>query len=299
MTEDSIADITAAPERDLPTGARLSQSGRRSEMVFVDAGNIGSLALADLWLGLKRPDIWWNYALMEIKLRFRRSVLGPFWLTLSMGIMVGALGFVFSSLFKQDVAEFLPYLATGLILWGIFSTIVTEGCSAFIVAEGYIRNTPMPLSSHYYRMLARNVIIWAHNMVIYLLVFLIFQRSLSLEYLLFLPGAFLFFTAAGLIGLIASIFSTRFRDIPQVVASLVQVIFFVTPVFWSVDAFPGRPRVVLWNPLYHLIEIARAPLLGRAPEPISWIVAIALIAILTPTALLLYRRAYGRIPYWV
>ncbi|MEP3196760.1 MAG: ABC transporter permease [Lentilitoribacter sp.] len=254
--------------------------------------------MADLFDGFVRTNLWWSFALHEIKQRFRRSIIGPFWMTLSMGIFVAALGFVMSQLFGQDVNWFIPYLATGIIFWNFFTSIVNESCTAFIAAEGHIRNVPMPISVHFYRMIARNVIVWLHNMVIYFIVFLIFQHDISWHYLNFVPGLILFLSITSFLGLILAILSTRYRDIPQMVVSVLQVIFFITPVFWSVMTFPDRPVFIHWNPIYHLLEIVRAPLLGQSPAAESWIVCIAVLFVLIPMAILLYRRAYSRIPYW-
>ncbi len=130
--------------------------------------------MEDLWKGLERYDMWSRFAAHDIRQRFRRSVLGPFWLTLSMGIMVAALGLVFGTLFQQDVRDTLPYIATGPIFWGLLTSCISEGTTVFIGNESYIRNVPLPLSVHVYRMLTRNIIIWGFNMAIYLGVLLFF-----------------------------------------------------------------------------------------------------------------------------
>lgn len=271
----------------------------KSTTKIITANNLPRMAVSDLLEGLRNHQLWWVFAVHDIKQRFRRSMLGPFWLTLSMGIFVGSLGFVMSQLFDQDIKIFVPYLATGIIFWTLLTTIITEGCASFIAAEGYIKNVPMPLSVHFYRMVARNSIIWLHNMVIYLCVFALFIHAVSLNNLLFIPGFILFLANAIWIGLMAAILSTRYRDIPQVITSFIQVVFFVTPIFWSVATFPERPAFVDWNPCYHLLEIVRAPLLGQTPHNLSWLVATGLLSVGLPITLYLYRRAYARIPYWV
>lgn len=273
-------------------------NSKPENLTVISANDLKKLAIEDLWNGFIRTNLWWSFALHEVKQRFRRSVIGPFWMTLSMGIFVAALGFVMSKLFGQDVNWFIPYLATGIIFWNLYTSIINESCTAFIAAEGYIRNVPMPISVHFYRMIARNLIVWLHNMVIYLLVFIIFQHDVNWYYLNFILGLFLFLLIGSISGLILAILSTRYRDIPQMVASVLQVVFFITPVFWSVKTFPDRPVFIHWNPIYHLLEIVRAPLLGHPVAAESWIVSILLLLALIPIALILYRRAYSRIPYW-
>lgn len=265
----------------------------------IDAKEISSLAVRDLISGLKRKELWWFFAMHDIKQRFRRSVLGPFWLTIGMAIMIASLGIVFGTLFKQSIREFLPYLATGIIFWSFLSAIITGSCNAFVASEGYIRNVAMPISAHYYRMFAQNLIILGHNMAAYLIIFFLFQDRLSLNYTLFIPGFGLLVANLLWIGLAVAILATRYRDITQIVANLIMVVFFVTPVFWSIEAFPSRPAFIEFNIFYHLLEIVRAPLLGNIPEQRSWLASIILLAVGMPFAIWLYRRTFARIPYWV
>jgi len=263
------------------------------------AGHFAQLASRDLINGLSRRELWLGLALFDIKQRFRRSIIGPFWLTISTAVMLGALSLVFGTMFQQDISIFVPYMGTGLILWGLISSVILESGTAFTQAEGYIRNVPMPTSVHVYRMLARNIIAWSFTVVIYVAIWALFIRTISWTFLLFLPGLLIVFANLFVVSFVVAILSTRYRDIPQVVASVVQVIFFLTPVFWSIETLPNHPAFVTLNPIYHLLEIVRAPLLGKLPSPDSWIWAIVMLVVGAPIAFLLYRRAYPRIPYWV
>ena len=136
-------------------------------------------------------------------------------------------------------------------------------------------------------------------MIIYLLIFAFLEKGSFLNYLLFVPGFFLFLLTCCWLGLFIGIISTRFRDIPQIVINLLQVLFFITPVFWTVSSFKVRPVFVTWNPLHHLLDIVRSPLLGKAPENISWVIILASTIIGTILTITLYKRTYSRIPYWV
>jgi len=272
---------------------------KKANVVTITAADVPAQAIHDLMSGLLHFDMWWRFAVFDIKQRFRRSVIGPFWLTLSMGIMVGAIALVFSSVFKQDVAKILPYIAVGLIFWGLLTSCINEGAVVFIGSAAHIRNVPMELSIHVYRMIARNVIILCFNMAIYLIVLLLFPHPLNFNYLLAIPGFALFLINLTWISISLAVLSARYRDIPQVMASLVQVVFFVTPVFWSVDSLPHRPAFIVWNPAYHLLEVVRAPLLGGTASTLSWIVAAGCSLLGCAATVLLYRRAYARISYWV
>jgi lipopolysaccharide transport system permease protein len=169
----------------------------------------------------------------------------------------------------------------------------------FISAETYIRNVPIPLSVHVYRMMARNVMIWGFNMVIYLVVAIWAQVPVGWSLLAFFPGFALFVLNVFWMALVAGILSTRYRDIPPVITNLVQVVFFVTPVFWSPDKLPNRPAFIVFNPFYHMIELVRAPLLGQVAPAASWGFSGVMAILGLGAALLLYRRAHSRIAYWV
>jgi lipopolysaccharide transport system permease protein len=209
------------------------------------------------------------------------------------------LGLVFSTLFHQDVAKTLPYISTGIIFWGLLTGCINDGTMVFISAESYIRNLPMPLSVHFYRMMARNIIIWGFNMAIYLVVLVYFGLTLGWSSLMFIPGFILFLINAAWISLAVGVLSTRYRDIPQVIANVIQVVFFLTPIFWSPVTLPNRPAFVQFNPFYHLIEIARAPLLGEVAPLLSWGFCIGMALAGLGFTAWLYRRAHARIAYWV
>jgi len=272
---------------------------QKTPAIRITAEAVPAQAFADIVNGARLYELWTRFAFHDIRQRFRRSVLGPFWLTLSMGTMVGTLGFVFSALFHQDVAKTLPYIATGIIFWGLLTSCINEGATVFIAAESDIRNLPMPLSVHFYRMMARNVMIWVFNMAIYVVVVVWFELVPGWDILWFVPGFILFLINVAWISLAVGVLSTRYRDIPQLISNVIQVVFFLTPIFWSPETLPGRPAFVTLNPFYHLIEVVRAPLLGEVVSPESWGLCIGMAVAGLGFTAWLYRRAHARIPYWV
>lgn len=266
---------------------------------FISAETASSAALNDIRLGLGNIELWSQLALHDIRQRFRRSLIGPFWITLSMGTMIGTMGLVFSYLFHQDMAETLPYIAIGFVFWGLLTSLISEGSTVFISAEGTIRNVPLPLSVHFFRMLARNLLIWLFNMIIYIVILVLFGGFPGWSGLWFFPGFLLFLLNASWVAFVVGIVSTRFRDIPLLVFNVMQVIFFLTPVFWSPAVMSERPAFVDLNPAYHLLEVVRGPLLGQPPDATNWLVCgcTGLLGFLLSA--LLYRRAHSRIAYWI
>lgn len=275
--------------------------GRRSDTptVVLTSERQISEGIRDLWSGLLGYEQWLHFAWHEIQQRFRRSLLGPFWITLSMGILVFTLGMVFGGVLNQSSEVLIPYLAIGLIFWGLLTSVITEGSNVFIGAAGYIRDVPLPISAHFYQMITRNMIVWLHNMAIYVVVYVIYIQKISLEFAWVLPGFLIFFANMTWIGLVTGILSTRFRDIPQVISNVIQVAFFATPIVWSISSMPQRPAFVTFNPLYHLLELVRAPLLGEPIPRLSWVVGVGLAIVGWAGTLWLYGRSKSRIAYWI
>ena len=235
----------------------------------------------------------------EIRQRYRRSMLGPFWLTLSTGVLVGAMGPLYGRLFGQDIAAYFPYLAVSLVTWLLISTMVNELCQAFIAAEGFIKQIKLPLTIHVLRVVWKNLIVYAHNLVIVVLVLLFYPPPFTLHLLLF-PVAVLFIVVNALwVGILLGLLCARFRDIPQIVASLMTVALFLTPVMWKADMLGRNIIFAKINPIFHFLEIVRQPLLGGAFPVQSWLAVIFITVIGYMAALAVFARFRARIAYWV
>ena len=259
------------------------------------------LATHDVSRALKRADLAGTLGWQDVKQRYRRSKLGPFWLTISMGVLIGALGLVFGQVFNSPMGEFLPFLAIGIILWTYISTVINEGCTAFVSSDAVIKQLPLPLFLHVMRVIWRNAVILAHNVVIVPLVFLLFLRPLDPVAFLAIPGLILSTLTLGWVALFAGVLCTRYRDLSQIVASVLQIAFYITPIIWMPSMISGRRGFIFLdlNPFYHLIEVVRAPLLGIAPTATNWLVSIGMVLVGWAITLVFYGRYKSRISYWL
>ena len=256
-------------------------------------------ALLDIWGGWRRRNLWTTIGLHDVRQRYRRSVIGPFWITLSTGIMIGALGFLYSHIFKIDIKEYLPYLAAGFFAWGLISNLVIEGCQAFNSSEHLIKQLSAPLSIYVYRVLWSNLLTAAHNVWIFVLVAFWFSVDISWSAVLVLPALVLILFNGLWVGLLLGLLSARFRDIPLIVASVMQVMFFITPIMWKPGMLPGRALLLDANPFYHFVEILRAPMLGQMPSAENWLAALSVTLVGWIVALTFYTAYRWRIAYWV
>lgn len=263
------------------------------------AGSPTASALADLAEGLRAWHLWGRLAWYQVRGQYRQSVIGPLWLTLSMAVLVGSLGFLYTYLFHRDPAEYLPYLAGGFVLWGLIARMVNDGCSVFIGGSQFIKQIRLPLSLLVYRMVLKNFIILAHHFVVLVAVMVLVRLWPGWVGLLVLPGLALFVLNGLWVALLLGTISARFRDVPPVIGSLLQLSFFLTPILWHPDMRPGLTYVVNLNPFYHFIHIVRAPLLGELPGLHNYLAAGAITLAGWTLALLVYRRYRNRIAYWV
>ena len=243
--------------------------------------------------------LWMSLGWQDIKQRYRRSALGPFWITLSLGVTVVMMGFLYAKLFKQDIRLYLPYLATGMVIWSLISTIVNESAAVFIQAEGIIKQIPMPFGIHILRMIWRNVIIFFHNMVVVLVILVFFKINPSWN-IVFFPVAILLIIINGYwVGILLGILGTRFRDIAQIVTSIVQILFFLTPVMWTASSVGKKIWVINYNPLYHVFNIARNGLLGGRLPIQSWGIVLLMTVVGWVLAFRMLVRYRSRIAYWL
>jgi lipopolysaccharide transport system permease protein len=256
-------------------------------------------AVADLLGGFLRWRLAWALAILDLRNRYRGSVLGPFWLTLSTGVMLGALGLLYSTLFRLELSDYLPFLAVSLIVWQLVQQLIAEGCASLTSAESVIRQLPLPHSVHALRCMLRNALVAAHNLPLIVLVLAAFGHLPGTVALLALPGALLLllngFAAALFLGMLCA----RFRDIGPIVASVMQIAFFVTPVIWKPELIPDYAFLLPLNPFFAVMETLRAPLLGHPGGLAVWAAAILFTGIHLGVAFAFFVRFRGRVAFWV
>ena len=197
--------------------------------------------------------------------------------------------------------EYLPFLAAGIIFWAFISAVINDGCLGFVAAEGMIKQLPIPLFVHIVRIVWRNVLILLHNLVILPVVMLVLGVPITLHIFLALPGIVLVLINLTWIALLLGVVCTRFRDMPNIIASILQVAFYLTPIIWMPNLLPERAGTMLLdiNPLYHLLEIIRLPFLGQLPNSISWLFALGMAVVGWTITLKVFGRYQHRIAYWL
>jgi lipopolysaccharide transport system permease protein len=257
------------------------------------------LAWKDVTDGLRMWRLAGTLGWLDIKLRYRGSLLGPLWLTLSTAVMVASLGVLYAALFGMNLHEYLPFLALSQVLWAFISTLTTEACTCFTLAEGIIRSVRMPFFLQAVRTLWRNLLVLGHNVVVIFIVFAIFDESPGWGGLGALPGLALWTVDALAVCLLLGPICARFRDIPPIVGSVMQIAFFVTPIIWKGNQVGRHAAILPLNPFYSLLEVVRRPLLSQPMSLTIWAAAIGYSLLLCGFTWLVFMRARSRLTFWV
>lgn len=256
-------------------------------------------AINDLYESLIRWRLWMLLGWLEIRQRYARSRVGPFWLTISAGVMIGSIGLVYGTLFGQNMHEYLPFLAVSIIFWTMFSQIINDGAVAYISSATYIRQISTPRLLFILQVIWRNMVILGHNFILIVLLIAVFGVHDVRALPLFILGFTLFLLNAAWIAMIAALVSARFRDLPQIIAAMLQVAFYVTPIIYKPSSLNRFKWLVTLNPLTYMINLVRDPLTGVFPSATTWEVGVGLAIIGWIFALFLTGRYAKRIPYWI
>jgi ABC-type polysaccharide/polyol phosphate export permease len=258
-------------------------------------------ALSDVARSRKFASLIHLLGWQDMRHRYRRSFLGPFWLVGSTAALVATICFLFGPMFGIPAAEYVPYVAAGMIVWNLIVSMVTESCQAFISEATMIRQSSAPLFTYVARVAWRNSLFFAHNLVIYPVALWISGAHTNIDALLALPGFLLVMANLSWMGLIMGILAARYRDLPKTIESVIPVMMFMTPIMWKPEKMPSQigAQFVNFNPFYWLIDLIRLPMMGGCPPGKVWLAA-ALTAVLGwAIAMIVFARSRDRIVYWL
>ncbi|WP_170314039.1 ABC transporter permease [Commensalibacter intestini] len=236
----------------------------------------------------------------DIKLRYKGSVLGPVWITATSAAMIATMGLIYSSLFKMDLHQYLPFVALSTVLWQHgMATTLSDGCQCFLQADDTIHSIKLPFFLQALRTIIRNGIILSFNLVIPAIVFIYYNKNPGWIALETIPGLLLWLIDGLAICLFLGCICARYRDIPQIINSFIQIVFYITPIIWLPSQLKHRIVYLVYNPLYPIIDVVRGPLLGESVGLRIWMYALGYSIILWLFSGYVFIRARGRIAFWI
>ncbi len=232
-----------------------------------------SLAIQDFCTAAFQYRVWLHLGWSEVKQRYRRSALGPWWISLSMLIFILVMGVVFSRLFNQSLDDYIPFFTAGFLFWTFISSSVIEAAEIFKSNGAFIKQVKLPFHLYVFKHLVRQAICLGHNAVVYLLVCAFFKFNPGVVSILVIPGFILLLLNVYWICFLLALICARFRDMIPIISSCVQIAFFITPISWMPRLLDKNPAIMKYNPLVYLLDLVRSPLLGSFPAWRSCIVA--------------------------
>lgn len=295
----NVQNITSEAAESQSEVSRFSSSVIVAQIVMTRADSAAKIISSELLAGLRAWPVWTAMSWDDIRQRYRRSILGPFWITLSMGFFILLLGIIYSRLFHTPLEHYMPYLTVGYIVWGFISSTTSEACNVFYESAGIIKQIKLPYSIYVMRVIWRNFIVFLHTIVIYFPVALYFKVAPSPLMLLVLPGLLLLILNQIWVTIVIGILATRFRDMLPIIGTAISLMMFATPIMWMVGSAENLETIANANPAYHLIDIIRAPALGMLPELLSWEVVVGMTFVGWALAAMLLVRKGRHIVYWL
>jgi ABC-type polysaccharide/polyol phosphate export permease len=244
-------------------------------------------AFADVVRSAWMWHIWVRLGVQDVRLKFRRSAVGPAWIFLNLSVMIGAIGFIYGHLLGQDLHEFIPYLTAGLVTWGYLTSSMVEGAQAFVNSEGYIKQISLPIYVYVFRCFVNAALTGAISLSVFAIVAVGYRVPIGVGTLWAIPGMLLLMAVSLLLICILAHLNARFRDVAPTVTVGMQMLFYVTPVIFPAELLRRRGMwaVIDLNPFYHLLEIVRRPLLtGHPAAAPSYIAVFIMILVLTAIA---------------
>ncbi len=257
------------------------------------------LAIQDFINASSKFRVWLNLGMLEVKQKYQRSVIGPWWISISMLIFIIVFGTVFSRVFSVPFSEYVPYFSAGYLLWLYISTCINESTDLFKQNSGFIKQIKLPYNLYVFKFITKNTIVFLHNFLIYLLILCYFQTPVGWVILLAIPSFILLSINLYWICLVVSLISTRFRDMVPIINSCVQILFFVTPISWNRHLIGNQSKIVQLNPMTHLIDIVRDPLLGKVPDLNSLLLVSTITIVGLIGSLFIFSKVRSRIAFWV
>ena len=220
-------------------------------------------ACNDLVKSFKDTRIWFALGLNDVVARYRGSVLGPFWITLTTAVFVLGIGLLYAGLMKVPVVRYIPWMTTGLVVWGLISQVALEGADAFVSASDVLRQAALPAPLFVWRVIWRNVLTFVHQLPVLVVTGLWFGYLVHVRLGEAAIGFVLVLVNISWSALAFAAICARFRDLKQILASLIQLLFFLSPVLWIPSEMRGvGGQLMALNPIVHMLDVLRGPLIG-------------------------------------
>jgi ABC-type polysaccharide/polyol phosphate export permease len=257
--------------------------------------------LAPLVAGpFKRPRVWMSLAWNEVVQSYRRTFLGPFWITMNLVIFAFAMTLILGSVFNVPTQSYAGYVVCGMIAWMWISAMLTDVGNTFLVHSQFLKSTPIDKSYFVWAAVAKQAIVLGHQLIVYGGMVLIGLVQPTLWTLLAVPAFVILFAMSIPFAAGAAILFARYRDLPRLVTGSIVIIMMMTPIFWKPDMIAGwRSAFVYLNPVYYVIDLVRSPLLGQPLSLLTITVTVGMTVVLWVLGARFYAGYQRYVVFWI
>lgn len=276
----------------MPPVYYYSAAGRR----FVDDIYDG---LADIRAGFGSYSLWAYLGWRDFVASTKRTLLGSVWTIVTYLLKVACLGYIYARVLNDDPRLMFAYVAAGLALWDFIATVVTGGLSAFLSHPALIKERADPLSGIALRTLVKAVLQLGYRMIGYVVIAVVLKMPLTFAHFLVLPGLAVYLLVSFPLLLMLGSLGARYRDLGEIIQPIMLLLFLISPVLWHSGHLGAESWIGHYNPLSHVLEIVREPMLGRPPSMTSVIWVSGLLATSWVLAIGVFGRAKNSIVFWV
>jgi len=258
---------------------RSASNSAMSEMIY-DSARRPAPMLEELGAVFKYRDLVGQLVSRNIKARYKRSVLGVVWTMLNPLMMMVVLTLVFSGLFRLTLPNYSVYILAGLLLWNFFAQSTIAATSEVVWGASLLKRIYVPRTIFVVSAVCTGLVNLVVALVPLTLIMLVLRAPLGPALLsLPLPIALTAMFALGM-GLLVSMLAVYFADVVEIYQIILTAWLYLTPIIYPQEIIPASYRWLFHlNPMYHLVELFRAPIYENRLAPIETVVAGSLVAV--------------------
>jgi lipopolysaccharide transport system permease protein len=247
--------------------------------------------------------------LRNIATIYKQTILGPFWQILIPVIQSGLFTLVFSKIAKLSTDEIPPFLfySSAMLAWIFFQSTWLKTSDTFLNFAGYIRNAFIPKITIVAALILENIFILTVNILIFLIIYIYhiilgYELKINFILLIFLPVVIIFLSClASSIGLLIACLSAKFRDLKFISQYGIQIVFYVTPIVYSVNSIPEKYQYFFYlNPLTFYIDFFRSLFFSSGELNMNYFYSSFIMTIVVFTICLkIYKNTIGNVVDYV
>lgn len=249
-------------------------------------------AVNDIVGGLRQHGIWLTRAIWDIRRRYSESILGPLWMSAGLAALAIAVGFILG---RDRGENYIVYVTAGFLVWYFCTGVLSGSLGVFREGRAQILHAVGPMSTHVFRLAARELIVFGHNFVVFLIIAYLFGTLFDIQWLYILPGLALVVVNILWMGLIVACLASLFDDVTPAVQYSLMLLMFMTPLFWYPEGNLHRAAFITYNPFYYIVTAVRQPLLGEPASMAVWGTCVVLAVVGWMAALTVFQMTRDKI----